>query len=94
MTSQQSVTLNGPEDWKTWDTQFKAKAVTSEFWDLINPIAQEEVLFATKLVAPKVEQHDKRAERSDTQTQILEQGDRSGRSSNTSEFTTAARAVP
>jgi hypothetical protein len=54
MTSRQaieSVTLNGPEDWATWDTQFKAKAVTSELWDLINLIAQEEVLFATKPVA-------------------------------------------
>jgi hypothetical protein len=51
--------LNGPENWKTWDTQFKAKAVTSELWDLINPIAQEEVLFATRLVAPKVEQYDR-----------------------------------
>jgi len=53
MTSQQSVTLNGPEDWETWDTQFNAKAVASGLWDLINPIiAQEKVLFATKLVAP------------------------------------------
>lgn len=56
MTSQQtieSVTLNSPEDWETWDTQFKAKAVTSELWDLINLIAQEEVLLATKPVAPR-----------------------------------------
>jgi hypothetical protein len=93
MTSQQtieSVTLNSPEDWETWDTQFKAKAVASELWDLINPIAQEEV---PKPVAPKVEQYDKRAERSDTHTQISEQVDQSGRPSNTSELTTAARAA-
>ena len=45
--------LNGAEDWNTWDTQFNAKAVTSELWDLINPIiAQEKVLFATKLWPP------------------------------------------
>jgi hypothetical protein len=53
MASQQiieSVALNGPENWETWDTQFKAKAVASDLWDLINPTssALEAVLFATK----------------------------------------------
>ena len=85
--------LSSPEDWETWDTQFKAKSVASELWDLSHLINPIEALFATKPVAPKVEQYDKRAERSDSQTQILEQVDRSGRPSNTYELTTAARVA-
>jgi hypothetical protein len=57
--------LNGPEDCM----QFKAKTVASELWDLINPNVQEEVLFATKPVAPKVEQCDKKAEGRGTRSQ-------------------------
>jgi hypothetical protein len=57
-----SVVLNSPEDWETWDTQFKAKAVASELWDLINPNVQE-ALFVTKPFAPRLESYDRKVER-------------------------------
>jgi hypothetical protein len=55
----ETIILKGPDDWEPWSTQFKAKAVASELWDLINP-EEEAAPFDTKPVPPKVQDYDKR----------------------------------
>ena len=57
--STEKIALNGPDDWEVWRTQFKAKAVASELWDLIDPDAEGIASFTRKPVPPKVENYDK-----------------------------------
>ena len=33
----ENVSLKGPEDWETWNTQFESKAISTDIWRLISP---------------------------------------------------------
>ena len=63
MTTQptESVSLKGPEDWETWNTQFKSKAISTDIWRLISP--DEDQDFAEKPTPPKIGDYDKKLTR-------------------------------
>jgi hypothetical protein len=33
----ENVSLKGPNDWETWNTQFKSRAISTKLWKLISP---------------------------------------------------------
>jgi len=57
--SAEKIALNGPDDWEVWSTQFKAKAVASELWDLIDPDVEGRTSFTRMPVPLKVKNYDK-----------------------------------
>ena|SRR5438270_653297 len=96
--STETITLNGTEDWEPWSTQFKAKAVASELWDLINPEEEEPAPFEMKPAPPKVQDYDKRLVARDTRSQssgatLGEEVDTTANPRNTSEMTKAAQTA-
>ena len=101
--STEKITLNGPDDWEVWSTQFKAKAVASELWDLIDPDAEGIASFTRKPVPPKVENYDKRRiqreTRSASSSTVVSSGpqeeevDIGAHPRTTAEMTTVARAA-
>ena len=101
--STEKITLNGPDDWEVWSTQFKAKAVASELWALIDPETEGRPSFTKKPVPPKVEDYDKRRIQRETRSATSstanstgpqeEEVDAGARPRTTAEMTTAARAA-
>ena len=65
----ENVSLKGPEDWETWNTQFKSKAISTDIWRLISPDEDEDTEpFAEKPSPPKIKDYDKKLMR-ETQSQ-------------------------
>jgi hypothetical protein len=99
----EKIALNGPDDWEVWSSQFKAKAVASEIWDLIDPDAEERASFTGKPVPPKVEDYDKRRIQRETRSASStiatstgpqeEEVDTGAHPRTAAEMTTAARAA-
>ena len=53
--------MKGPEDWETWNTQFKSKAISTDIWRLISPDEDEDTEpFAEKPIPPKIGDYDKK----------------------------------
>jgi hypothetical protein len=69
----ENVSLKGPEDWETWNTQFKSKAISTDIWRLINPDEDEEDTepFAEKPIPPKIGDYDKKLTR-ETRSQTVQ----------------------
>ena len=60
-----NVSLKGPEDWETWNTQFESKAISTDIWRLISPNEDKEETepFAEKPSPPKIRDYDKKLAR-------------------------------
>jgi hypothetical protein len=60
--STENVSLKGPEDWETWNTQFESKAISTDIWRLISPDEDQEEIepFAEKPIPPKISDYDKK----------------------------------
>ena len=58
----ENVSLKGPEDWETWNTQFKSKAISTDIWRLISPgDGQDDTEpVAEKPTPPKIGDYDKK----------------------------------
>ena len=57
----ENASLKGPEDWETWNTQFKSKAISTDIWRLISPDEDEDTEpFAEKPIPPKIGDYDKK----------------------------------
>jgi hypothetical protein len=100
--SNEKIVLNGPDDWEVWSTQFQAKAVASELWDLIDPDLEQRLPFAKKPPPPKVEDYDKRRIQRETRSASSstatsaaqeEEVDIGVHPKNAAEMTTVARAA-
>ena len=61
----ENVSLKGPEDWETWNTQFESKAISTDIWRLISPAEDDEDTepFAEKPSPPRIGDYDKRLAR-------------------------------
>ena len=67
--STKNVSLKGPKDWETWNTQFKSKAISTDIWRLISPDEDEDTEpFAEKPTPPKISDYNKKLTR-ETQSQ-------------------------
>src|SRR5271169_1233212 len=99
--STENVSLKGPEDWETWNTQFESKAISTDIWRLISPNEDEEDTepFAEKPTPPKISDYNKKLMR-ETQLQSsqstatiaqIEEVDHANTPRTAAEMTTAAR---
>jgi hypothetical protein len=62
--SSENVSLKGPEDWETWNTQFESKAISTDIWRLISPNEDNDTEpFKEKPTPPKIGDYDKRLTR-------------------------------
>jgi hypothetical protein len=94
----ENISLKGPEDWETWNTQFKSKAISTDIWRLISPDEDTEP-FAEKPSPPKIGDYDKkllretRSQSSQSTATIaqIEEVDHASKPRTAAEMTTAAR---
>jgi hypothetical protein len=58
----ENVSLKGPEDWETWNTQFESKAISTDIWRLISPDRDQEDTepFAEKPIPLKIGDYNKK----------------------------------
>jgi hypothetical protein len=60
-TSIEKVSLQGPEDWETWNNQFKSKAISTDLWKFISSNGEEETEpFTEKPIPPNISNYDKK----------------------------------
>jgi hypothetical protein len=97
----ENVSLEGPEDWETWNTQFESKAISTDIWRQISPDEDQEDTepFAEKPSPPKIGDYDKKLMR-ETRSQSsqstatiaqIEEVDHASKPRTAAEMTTAAR---
>jgi hypothetical protein len=104
--STENVSLKGPEDWETWNTQFESKAISTDIWRLISPDEDEEETepFAEKPIPPKIGDYDKKLMRETrsqssqsagtvqgSQQAMIEEVDYASKPRTAAEMTSAAR---
>jgi hypothetical protein len=105
--SKENVSLEGPDDWESWNTQFKSKAISTKIWKLISPRDGQEDTepFAEEPIPPKISDYDKKLDRTRSQSGQsnaaaqgsqqaiihIEEVDHANRPRTTAEMTTAAR---
>jgi hypothetical protein len=68
--SKENIELKGPDDWESWSTQFKSKAISTKIWKLISPRDGQDDTepFAEEPIPPRIRDYDKKLDRTRLQS--------------------------